>query len=81
MGYYLGTFENCTLYDQQVTRAENYPGRDNWANPKKHPLKNKWYIEAHPKYATENLTFVETLPEEYYKEPTTTQKILNFLGL
>jgi len=58
--YYNGTYEECELYDKQVTENENYPYNDNWANPIE--IEGSWYILKHEKYSSD-LEVLNELPE------------------
>ena len=59
MHYIFSTKTAATQYDTDVTALHNYPAGDNWANPRKHPSKNKWAILCNPALEIEGKEAVE----------------------
>ena len=57
--YYTGTYEECKLYDGQVTQNEKYPFNDNWANPIE--IEGSWYVLKHENYESQ-MQLVVNLP-------------------
>ena len=69
MSWYIGTLEECQLYDQKVTAEQNYTGSTlNWANPRQHPDGSKWAVKVNAsveKDEASNLIFTESLSEDW----------------
>ena len=62
---YIGTKEQCEVYNDFVTEQENYQGgTTHWANIRKHPQKELYCIPKHKKYESE-MTLLETLPNDW----------------
>jgi hypothetical protein len=69
-GYYIGTEDQCNAYDSTVTTSENYQGTTKrWAEPRKHPVEDKWAIVKHIKYTDETMESVVELDASW--NPTT----------
>lgn len=54
MNYYIFNTESEAIdYDQLITDASNYDTTSNWANPIKHPTKEKWAIAVNSSFSIE----------------------------
>ena len=64
--YYIGTLQQVTEYNEQVTAGENYQGETTrWSDPIEG--ETNWAIIVHPSYESE-MELVEELPEEFIRE-------------
>ena len=47
--WYVGTKKSCEAYDKKVSEAIGFDGNRtaNWANPRRHPEKSIFAIDAH----------------------------------
>jgi len=61
-GYLIGTEAECLAYDNAVTAGEGYNGTTTrWAEPRKHPVEDKWAIVKHKNYTDETMESVAEL--------------------
>ena len=61
-GYLIGTEAQCNAYDATVTTGENYNGTTTrWAEPRKHPVEDKWAIVKHMNYEEATMEYVAEL--------------------
>ena len=67
MKHYIFTTEQEALqYDIDVCAMHNFSAGTNFANPRKHPSKQKWAIAASPRVELENKQAVE-LSKDWFK--------------
>lgn len=60
--YYVGTLEQVTQYNDQVTQSEGYTGTTtSWATPVERD--GNWYILINSKYYSSTMNTVEKLPD------------------
>jgi len=61
-GYLIGTEAQCIAYDNTVTTGEGYTGTTTrWAEPRKHPVEDKWAIVKHKNYEEATMEYVAEL--------------------
>lgn len=61
-GYLIGTEAQCLEYDSAVIAGEGYSGTTTrWAEPRKHPVEDKWAIVKHKSYDHATMEQVEVL--------------------
>ena len=61
-GLYIGTEAQCLEYDSAVIAGEGYNGTTTrWAEPRKHPLEEKWAIVKHMNYDHATMEWVQEL--------------------
>lgn len=65
--WYIGTYQQCTDYLNQVNSGENYgPGTLAWAAIKTSVTTPLTYcIKKHAKYGHPNMLLVENLPDQF----------------
>jgi len=69
MKYYMGTYEDCNIYNEKVNLGEGYVGTTTkWAEVTKHHLEDVWAIAKHEDYSSEELEAVDELPEDWYPD-------------
>jgi len=67
MKHYIYTTEKAAKdYDKAVCDKHNFSEGTNFANPHKHPSKQKWAIAASPRVELENKQAVE-LSKDWFK--------------
>jgi len=68
MKHYIFTTEKAAKdYDKAVCAKHNFSAGTNFANPRKHPTKNKWAISASPRVELENKEPIE-LTKDWFKD-------------
>jgi len=61
-GWYTGSKSQCDYYDDKVTNGEGYNGTTTrWAEPRKHPVEDKWAIVKHKNYEEATMEYVAEL--------------------
>lgn len=66
MKHYIFTTKKAALdYDIAVCAKHNFSAGTNFANPSKHPTKNKWAIMVSPRVVIENKQQVD-LPSDWF---------------
>ena len=68
MSYYIGTYEQCSEYDKEVTAKEKYVGDEiHWMKPVAKPDGSIYAIKAHPKYPSD-MQILENVNEWFQQD-------------